>query len=112
MTRGTGGIAMAHPDPDKATGGQSDPQGTGRKGATPPGPGNARPGAKPPAQPTIQPAGFGWSVFSYMIGGMILYGGIGWLVGRWTNLPVLFPVGMIVGLGLAIALIIFRVTRS
>ncbi len=54
----------------------------------------------------------GLTYLSYMIGGMVLYGGIGWLVGRWTNLPVLFPVGMIAGLGLAIALIIFRVTRS
>ena len=54
----------------------------------------------------------GLTFLSYMIGGMLLYGGIGWLVGRWTNLPVLFPAGMIVGLGLAIALIIFRVTRS
>ncbi len=54
----------------------------------------------------------GWTYLSYMIGGMLLYGGIGWLIGRWTNLPVLFPVGMIVGLGLAIALIVFRVTRS
>jgi hypothetical protein len=43
---------------------------------------------------------------------MILYGGIGWLVGQWTHIPVLFPVGMIVGLALAITLIIFRVTRS
>jgi hypothetical protein len=48
---------------------------------------------------------------SYLIGGMVLYGGIGWLVGRWTDLPVLFPVGMIAGLALAVALIIFRVTR-
>jgi len=54
----------------------------------------------------------GWTYLSYMIGGMLLYGGIGWLIGRWTDLPVLFGVGMIVGLGLAIALIIFRVTRS
>ena len=43
---------------------------------------------------------------------MVLYGGIGWLVGRWTGEPVLFPVGMIVGLALSVALIIFRVTRS
>ena len=59
-----------------------------------------------------RPESFGWSLFSYMVGGMLLYGGIGWLVGRWTQLPVLFPVGMVVGLALAIVLIIFRVTRS
>ncbi len=47
-----------------------------------------------------------------MIGGMALYGFVGWLIGRWTGLPVLFPVGMLAGLASAIALIIFRVTRS
>lgn len=54
----------------------------------------------------------GWQVLSYMIGGMALYGGIGWLIGRWTHLPVLFPIGMIAGLAAAVALIIFRVSRS
>jgi hypothetical protein len=47
-----------------------------------------------------------------MIGGMALYGGIGALIGHWTHLPVLFPVGMIVGLAFSVALIIFRVTRT
>jgi ATP synthase protein I len=63
-----------------------------------------------PGEP--RPAAEGWSVFSYMIGGMVLYGAIGWLIGRWTHLPILFPVGMLTGLALAIALIIFRFTRS
>jgi F0F1-type ATP synthase assembly protein I len=54
----------------------------------------------------------GWRILSYLIGGMILYGGAGWLVGHWTGIPVLFPIGMLLGLGLAIAMIIFRVTRS
>lgn len=54
----------------------------------------------------------GWRILSYMLGGMILYGGLGWLVSRWTGIAVLFPVGMILGLGLSIAMIVFRVTRS
>jgi hypothetical protein len=47
-----------------------------------------------------------------MIGGMALYGFLGWLIGRWTGLPVLFPIGMLFGLASAIALVIFRVTKS
>jgi hypothetical protein len=47
-----------------------------------------------------------------MIGGMALYGFVGWLIGRLTGWPVLFPIGMLIGLASAIALIIFRVTRS
>lgn len=54
----------------------------------------------------------GWRILSYLLGGMILYGGIGWLVGHWTGISILFPLGMILGIGLSIALIIFRVTRS
>jgi ATP synthase protein I len=54
----------------------------------------------------------GLQVLSYLITGMALYGGIGWLIGRWTHLPVLFPVGMIAGLASAVALIIFRASRT
>ncbi len=54
----------------------------------------------------------GWLIFSYMLGGMILYGGIGWLVGHWTGVAILFPLGMILGIALSIVLIAFRVTRS
>ena len=54
----------------------------------------------------------GWQIVSYMLGGMILYGGIGWLVARWTGIAVLFPLGMILGIGLAVGMIIFRFTRS
>jgi ATP synthase protein I len=54
----------------------------------------------------------GWQILSYMIGGMALYGFIGWLIGHYTRLPILFPVGMIVGLALSIVLIILRVTRT
>ncbi len=53
----------------------------------------------------------GWSVFSYLISGMVFYGLIGWLVSRATHIGILFPLGMIVGLILAIVLIIFRYGR-
>jgi ATP synthase protein I len=57
-------------------------------------------------------AGSGYTYLSYMLGGMLLYGFIGWLIGRWTHQDYLLPVGMIVGLALSVALIIYRVTRS
>jgi ATP synthase protein I len=67
-------------------------------------------GGRDPSQP--RPPGEGWTILSYMIGGMALYGLVGWLAGRWTGWPVLFPIGMLFGLASSIALIIFRVTRS
>jgi ATP synthase protein I len=54
----------------------------------------------------------GWQIFSYMLGGMILYGGIGWLIGHATGISILFPIGMLLGVGMSVALIIFRFTRS
>jgi len=70
--------------------------------------GNSEPGQAPPMPRESD----GWRILSYMLGGMILYGGIGWLVGKWTGISVLFPVGMILGIGLSIVLIVFRVTKT
>jgi ATP synthase protein I len=56
--------------------------------------------------------GTGWSIVSYLIGGMLLYGGIGWLVGRWTHIEALTGVGLVLGIGLSLALIIYRFTRQ
>jgi ATP synthase protein I len=53
----------------------------------------------------------GWAVFSYLLSGMIFYGLVGWLVSRATHMAMLFPVGMLVGLALAIVLIVFKYGR-
>ena len=63
-----------------------------------------------PARPARESDG--WQILSYMLGGMILYGGIGWLISHWTGIAVLFPLGMILGVGLSVAMIIFRFTRT
>ena len=55
--------------------------------------------------------GTGWSVLSYLITGMVLYGAIGWLIGRWTHIAALFPIGMIAGIGFGSALVILRFRR-
>jgi ATP synthase protein I len=54
----------------------------------------------------------GWAIFSYLLSGMLFYGAVGWLVGKWTHLPIIFPVGMIVGLLLAIMLIVYKYGRA
>ena len=67
-----------------------------------------QPGQEPPAPREAD----GWQILSYMLGGMILYGGIGWLAAHFTGIAWLFPIGMILGIGLSVAMIIFRFTRS
>jgi hypothetical protein len=55
----------------------------------------------------------GWTAVSYLLGGMIFYGGIGWLLGHWVFHSALFlPLGMVVGLALSVVLIISRFARS
>ena len=49
----------------------------------------------------------GWTVFGYLIAGMLAYGGIGWLIGRAVHVELLFPIGMLVGLAISIGFIIY-----
>jgi hypothetical protein len=82
--------------------------------------GRPQPGSQPPPAPGTgsadgPPVGgseAGWALFSYLISGMVFYGFIGWLVGRWTHVALLFPLGMLVGLALAVVLIIYKYGRS
>jgi ATP synthase protein I len=66
---------------------------------------------KPPPDPGTENPG--WTVFSYLLSGMIFYGGVGWAIGHWAiHSALFFPLGMVVGLGLGIALIILRYGRT
>jgi ATP synthase protein I len=72
------------------------------------GPGAGRGSKQDPPEPR---EGTGWAIVSYLVGGMVLYGGIGWLIGRWTHIEALTGVGIVLGIGLSLALIIYRFTR-
>ncbi len=63
------------------------------------------------AQGRAQGLETGWTVLSYLLAGMAAYGGIGWLIGRAVHVPLLFPLGMLVGLGISIGYIIYRFGR-
>jgi ATP synthase protein I len=55
--------------------------------------------------------GSGYTIFSYLIAGMLAYGGIGWLVGHFTHISLLFPIGMLIGLAISVGWIIYRYGR-
>lgn len=67
---------------------------------------------RPAPEPPQSNASDGWRIFSYMIGGMAFYGGLGWLIGHWIGISILFPLGMLLGIVLSILMIIFRFARS
>ncbi|HEU4945935.1 MAG TPA: hypothetical protein VFT31_02170 [Kribbella sp.] len=54
----------------------------------------------------------GWRVLSYLIGGIVVYGGAGWLLDRWLDTSFLLPVGIVLGAGLTVLLLHFRYGRS
>jgi F0F1-type ATP synthase assembly protein I len=54
----------------------------------------------------------GWTIVSYLIGGMAAYGGIGWLIGRAVHISILFPIGMLVGMAISLGYIIYRYGRQ
>jgi ATP synthase protein I len=54
----------------------------------------------------------GWNVFSYLVAGMVAYGLIGWLIGRAVHVAILFPLGMLVGLGISIGYVIHHYGRQ
>lgn len=50
----------------------------------------------------------GTSVISYLLAGPILFGGMAWLVGRWTGLEWLVAPGVLLGMTLSIYIIWVR----
>jgi F0F1-type ATP synthase assembly protein I len=64
------------------------------------------------AQGRAEGLNIGWTVFSYLLSGMAAYGLIGWLVGRAVHVSLLFPIGMLIGLGISIGFIIYRYGRG
>jgi F0F1-type ATP synthase assembly protein I len=55
--------------------------------------------------------GSGYTILSYLIAGMLAYGGIGWLIGHFTHVSLLFPIGALVGLAISVGWIIYRYGR-
>src|ERR1700760_373061 len=74
-----------------------------------------RPGVRrrPSLDDTPMPArGAGMTITSYLIAGILAYGLIGWLIGRAVHLEILTAAGMLIGLAISMALIIYRYGRS
>jgi len=86
--------------------GQADREELARLNRTGPaaGSGNSGSGTFDPSAPK----GMGYEVLSYMLAGPLAYGGLGWLIGHFTNLSMLFPIGMLVGLAISTGWVIYR----
>ena len=65
-----------------------------------------------PGQPPDGGQYVGWTIFGYLISGMLVYGGLGWLIAHWTRHPLIVPLGMLAGLAFSVWLVIYRYGRS
>lgn len=63
-----------------------------------------------PRKPVEQSDGSseGWAVVSTLLGGFLVWGGIGWLLDRWFETRFLTPIGLIVGMALGIYAVVAR----
>jgi F0F1-type ATP synthase assembly protein I len=50
----------------------------------------------------------GWAVMTTLLGGFIVWGGIGWLLDRWWETKVFTPIGLIVGMALGIYAVVAK----
>jgi ATP synthase protein I len=53
-----------------------------------------------------------WSIFGYLLSGLLVWGGVGWLADRFFGTSLLLLVGLIVGAGAAITIIWLRFGRE
>jgi F0F1-type ATP synthase assembly protein I len=53
-----------------------------------------------------------WDIVAYLLSGMLLWGGAGWLLDHWLGLRVFLPVGLLFGTGLALYLVYVRFGRA
>src|ERR687886_1784537 len=70
--------------------------------------GNSRPSPARPPRGGGSGADTGWAVTGTLISGMVVWGGVGWLLDLWLHIRVLAPVGIILGMAAAIYLVVVR----
>jgi ATP synthase protein I len=87
--------------PEPATGGTVTDDGREPSAASPP----AGTRGGPP------PDNAGWTIFSYLIAGMVVYGLLGWLLATLTHVAVLTAAGALTGLLIAVGGIIYKYGR-
>jgi hypothetical protein len=54
----------------------------------------------------------GQEVLSYLIAGLLAYGGIGWVIAHFSHIELFFPIGMFVGIAISLGWIVYRYGRQ
>ena len=54
----------------------------------------------------------GSEVISYLIAGLLAYGGIGWVVAHFTHMELFIPIGMAVGVAISLGWVVYKYGRQ
>jgi len=68
------------------------------------------PDQEPPTEPPVQTVD-AYAVLSYLLGGVILYGGIGWLLDEWLGTRGFVAAGIVLGAAAGVWLVWLRYSR-
>jgi ATP synthase protein I len=77
------------------------------------------PTTRPPAEPSAEDPGDEarktdaamWTIVGHLAASMTVYGGLGYLLGRWTGHPILLLFGVLFGVVLSLAYTIYTASR-
>lgn len=71
-------------------------------------------GCRSDAEPTpAATANLYWSIVSYLLSGLLFWGGVGWLVDLWLGKDAVFlPIGLLLGIVAAMYLVVVKINRS
>lgn len=58
------------------------------------------------------PTNDAWAIISYLLSGMAVYGGAGWLLDAWLGTGFFLPTGLLLGAGAALYLIWVRYGKA
>ena len=53
-----------------------------------------------------------WSIFGYLLSGLIFWGGVGWGLDKWLGTSYLLLVGLLLGMGASLYLVWLRFGRE
>jgi F0F1-type ATP synthase assembly protein I len=70
--------------------------------------GDSRPRSDEPAERQPSGADVGWGITGTMLSGIIVWGGVGWLLDRWLETRFFTLVGTLLGLTVAIYLVVVK----
>lgn len=65
-----------------------------------------------PETPRLSGVNEGWSALSHLLSGVLLWGGVGWLLDAWLDTVAFFPIGLVLGAAAGIGLVWLRYSKQ